>query len=54
MLNGTTTRSPGLDLGHARADLLDDPHRLVSKDVSLIHERAHHLVEVQIRAADAG
>ena len=39
------------DLG---ADLLDDAHRLVAEDVALVDERAEHLVEVQVRAAQAG
>ena len=36
-----------------RADLLDDAHRFVPEDVALGHERAEHLVQVQVRAADA-
>ena len=38
------------DLG---ADLLDDAHRLVAEDVALVDERAEHLVEVKVGAADA-
>ena len=53
MLNGITTRSPRLDVGDLGADLLDDAHRLVAEDVALVHERAEHLVEVQVGAADA-
>ena len=53
-LNGTTTRSPTFELGHARPDLGDDAHRLVAEDVALAEERAEHLVEVQVRAADPG
>ncbi len=54
MLKGITTRSPGamcVDLG---ADLLDHAHRLVAEDVAGVDERAEDLVEVQVRAADAG
>jgi hypothetical protein len=42
-----------LDVGDPGADLLDDPHRLVAEDVALVDEGAEHLVEVQVRAADA-
>ena len=54
MLNGMTTRSPGLDVGDLGADLLDDAHRLVAEDVTGREERAEHLVEVQVGAADRG
>ena len=37
-----------------RADLLDDAHRLVADDVAGCHERRHHLVEVEVRAAQTG
>jgi len=37
------------DLG---ADLLHEAHRFVAEDVAGMHERAHDLVEVEIRAAD--
>ena len=49
MLNGITTRSPGLICGDLRADLLDDAHRLVAEDVALVHKRAEHLVQMQVR-----
>ena len=42
------------EVGDLRADLLDDPHRLMAEDVALAHERAEDLVEVQVGAADAG
>jgi hypothetical protein len=42
----------GRDLGDLAAHLLDDAYRLVPQHVALSHERAHHLVEVQVRAAD--
>ncbi len=51
MLNGMTTRSPTSRWGTVGADLLDDPHRLVTDDVAGLHERREHLVEVQVRAA---
>ena len=54
MLNGITTRSPGAMFVDLRADLLDDAHRLVAEDVALVDERPHHLVEVEVGAADAG
>ena len=54
MLNGITTRSPRRDVRDVGADLLDDPHRLVAEDVALAHERAEHLVQVQVGAADPG
>ena len=41
------------DVLHVRADGLDDAHRLVAEDVALVDERAEHLVEMQVRAADA-
>jgi hypothetical protein len=37
---------------HLAADFFDDPHRLVPEDVARLEERAHHLVEVQVRPAD--
>ena len=52
MLNGMTDPVAGLDVGDLGADLLDDAHRLVAEDVALVHERAQHLVEVQVGAAD--
>ena len=36
------------------AHLLHDAHGLVSEDVSLLHERAERLVQVQVGAADVG
>ena len=54
MLNGTTTRSPTRELGDLGADRLDDAHRLVAEDVALVEERAEHLVQVQVRAAEPG
>src|SRR5919201_4360230 len=47
MLNGTTTRSL-----HLRADLLDDPHRLVAEDVAVLHAGRLAAVEVEVGAAD--
>jgi hypothetical protein len=44
----------GLDVRDLGAGLLDDPHRLVAENVALLEERAHDLVEVEVRAADAG
>jgi hypothetical protein len=44
----------GFDVFDLGADLLDDPHRLVSEDVALVDEHPQHLVEVQVRAADRG
>jgi hypothetical protein len=44
---------PALYVHHVGADLLHAPHRLVAQDVALVHEGAHHLVEMQVRAADA-
>ena len=52
--NGITTRSPSARLVDARADLLDDAHRLVAEDVALGHERRERLVEVQVGPAQAG
>ena len=43
---------PGLDVGDGRADLLHDAHGLVADDVALVHERAQHLVQVQVGPAD--
>src|SRR3954447_16247238 len=40
------------EVANPGADLLHDAHRLVSEHVAFLHERAHHLVEVQVRAAD--
>ena len=37
-----------------RADGLDDAHRLVAEHVTGVEKRPHHLVEVQVRAAQAG
>ena len=53
MLKGITTRSPGAQVGDLGADLLDDAHRLVTQDVARVHERAEHLVQVQVRPAEA-
>jgi hypothetical protein len=39
------------DVGHRRADGLDDPHRLVAEHVALAEERSEHLVQMQVRAA---
>ena len=52
MLNGITTRSPDARSVTVGADLLDDAHRLVAEDVARVDERAEHLVEVQVGAAD--
>jgi hypothetical protein len=41
-----------LELGHAGVGLLDDAHRLVAQDLTLIEERPQHLVEVEVGAAD--
>ena len=43
---------PGRDVLHLGADLLHDAHRLMAEDVAVAHEGAHHLVEVEVRAAD--
>src|SRR3712207_1104121 len=43
----------GADLADVAADLLNDPHRLVTENVTLGQERPEHLVKVQIRPADA-
>jgi hypothetical protein len=43
-----------LEFGDVAPDLLDYPHRFVSKDVPRVDERSHHLVEVQVGAADSG
>jgi hypothetical protein len=40
--------------GGLRADLLDHAHGLVAQDVPGLHERAEHLVQVQVRPADVG
>ena len=53
MLNGITTRSPGVMCVDLRAHLLDDAHRLVTEDIPLVDERAHDLVEVQVGPAHA-
>jgi hypothetical protein len=42
-----------LDMRHVRADLLDDPHWLVTEDIALLHVHRQHPVEVQIRTADS-
>jgi hypothetical protein len=42
------------DVRDLRPDGLDDTHRLVAEDVAGVDERAQHLVEVQVRAAQAG
>jgi hypothetical protein len=41
------------DVRDLRADLLDDAHRLVPENVARVYERAKHLVQVQVRSADA-
>jgi hypothetical protein len=43
----------GFDVSHLRTHLFDDPHRLVAEDVTLADERAQHLVQLRVRAADA-
>jgi hypothetical protein len=43
-----------LELTDFGADLFDDAHRLVAQDVTRLDERAENLVEVQVRAAEAG
>jgi hypothetical protein len=42
---------PDRQLADARPDRLDDPHGLVPEDVALGHERAEHLVDVEVRPA---
>jgi hypothetical protein len=42
-----------LELGHAGAGFLDDAHRLVAQDVTLVEERPQHLVEVEVGAAES-
>ena len=54
MLNGTTTRSPGLQGRDRGADLAHDAHRLVADDVARRHERRQRVVEVQVGAAQPG
>ena len=44
----------GAHVGDLCTDLLDDAHRLMAYDVTGGHERAEHLVEVEVRAADRG
>ena len=53
MVNGTTTRSPFLQLRDGAADLDDLAHRLVAEDVARLHRRQVAVEEVQVRAADA-
>lgn len=36
------------------ADLANDAHGFVPENVTLVHERSEHLVQVQIRSADVG
>ena len=38
--------------GRLRPDFLDDPHRLVTEDVTLVDIRTHHVEQVQVGAAD--
>jgi hypothetical protein len=45
---------PDGELGDLGADLLDDPHRLVAEHGAGLDERAEHLVQVQVGAAQAG
>ena len=40
--------------GDLRADLLDDPHRLVAEHVAGVQERRQHGVEVQVGSAQPG
>src|SRR5205814_654274 len=40
------------DMGHLRADLFHDSHRLVAEDVALVDERPEHLVQMEIRSTD--
>ena len=54
MSNGTTIRSPFLNFVTCAADLDDLAHRLVAEDVARLHGRQVHVVQVQVRAADAG
>ncbi len=44
---------PAADRRHVGAGLLDDAHRLVPQDVARVEVGAEHLVEMQVRAADA-
>jgi hypothetical protein len=37
-----------LDVADLGADLLDDPHRLVTEDVAGVDERSEDLVEVEV------
>jgi hypothetical protein len=39
---------PGCDVGHLRAHLNDDAHRLVPEHVALVEKRPEQLVEVQV------
>ena len=41
-------------LPNLRPDLLHDPHRLVTEDVTRVEERTEYLIEVQIGATDTG
>jgi threonine dehydrogenase-like Zn-dependent dehydrogenase len=42
------------DVADLGPDGLDDAHRLVAQDVARVDERAQHLVQVQVRAAQTG
>ena len=53
MLNGTTTRSPRLQVLHRGADLLDDAGELVAEGRGRRASAHQAVVEVQVRAADA-
>ncbi len=54
MLNGMTTRSPTARSPVSEPTSSTIAHRLVAEDVALVEERAEHLVEVQVGAADRG
>ena len=41
------------DIGDVGPDLFDDPYGLMAQDVARVEERAEHLVEVEVGAADA-
>ncbi len=42
------------DVRYVGADRLDDAHRFVAEDVAIVDERSEELVEVEVRAAQAG
>jgi hypothetical protein len=54
MLNGTSTWSPDLQVLDRRADLLDDAGEFVAEGHADARVGHHAVVEVQVRAADAG